>query len=279
MIAIAGTPCRRRHKRLLLLCLSPLWAAGCMPGGSPTADAGDDQVVDAGANVTLDGSASGGGSLTFFWRQIQGTQVSLSSASAPIVTFTAPAVGTNLVFELTVSNALGSSVDTVTVSVRPVDESARVVEMRQPSIRDDPAITGDFPDGWTIPGLPEGPQKVGKGAAAWIDQITYAPTVDVDLAPGATRTAELQVAGPSVLMGTVRWIGTADPLPVSLALDGTPLTTVSGYSAGTSYSIGTDRGGSAVRAKTTAGGQASLSVTNTSGATVKIRLIFGAVAL
>lgn len=279
MIALTETPRRRRHEHLLLLCLSPLWVAGCMPGGPPAANAGDDQVVDAGASVTLDGSASRGGNLAFSWRQILGTQVSLSSPSGPIVTFTAPANGTNLVFELTVSNALGSSVDTVTVSVRPVDDSARIVEMRQPSIRDDPAVTGDFPDGWTIPGLPEGPQKVGKGAAAWIDQITYAPTVEADLAPGAAHTAELQVAGASILIGTVKWIGTADSLPVTLALNGTSLTTVTTGDSETIYSIGTDRGGSAVRARTTAGGQATLSVTNTSGTTVKIRLIFGAVAL
>jgi len=71
----------------------------------------------------------------------------------------------------------------------------------------------------------------------------------------------------------VRWIGTTDPLQVTLALDGVEQAT------GDAYSIGTDRGGAVVRKQTTAGGQATLSVTNTSGATVNVLIILGAYPL
>lgn len=147
----------------------------------------------------------------------------------------------------------------------------QVIEHRQPSIKDDPAVTGNFPDGFTIPTLPEGPQESpDEGGPAWIEKMDYAPAAEVDLAPGVTKEVELQVASATVLTGSAQWIGTIAPLPVTLALDGTSLAT------GDAYSIGTDRGGSSVLAKSTAGGRATLSVTNTTDATVKVRLILGA---
>src|SRR5688572_12997561 len=86
---------------LLFLCVPSFMAPGCAPltNRPPVASAGADQVVGAGASVTLDGSASrdpDGKAIRFSWKQTQGTSVSLSSTTAPIVTLTAPANGTTL---------------------------------------------------------------------------------------------------------------------------------------------------------------------------------------
>ena len=61
----------------------------------PTAEAGDDQTVEEGALVTLDGSGSSdpedqGEALTYLWTQTGGTAVTLSSSAAQSPTFTAP---------------------------------------------------------------------------------------------------------------------------------------------------------------------------------------------
>jgi hypothetical protein len=97
--------------------------------------------------------------------------------------------------------------------------------------------------------------------------------VEEDLASGATRTVSLEIAGPSGLAGTAGWIGTISPLDVTIALDRTTLAT------GTAYHLGADRGGSYLQTQTTAGGLASMSVTNTSDVTVKVRIIFVATSL
>jgi hypothetical protein len=59
--------------------------------------------------------------MTFLWAQTQGPTVVLSNADTLNATFTAPSVDvvTALVFTLTVSNAAGSGVDSVTVNVSP----------------------------------------------------------------------------------------------------------------------------------------------------------------
>jgi hypothetical protein len=83
----------------------------------PVADAGDDQAVDQGMTVTLDGSGSmdpKGTSLSYAWSQKKGVPVTLDSPKSERTTFRAPETGTEtetLVFELMVtdSNSLTSS--------------------------------------------------------------------------------------------------------------------------------------------------------------------------
>jgi hypothetical protein len=63
---------------------------------APVAEAGPDQTVAEGSTVALDGSQSydlDDNALTFFWSQVSGPAVTLSSDSSPAPTFVAPFVG------------------------------------------------------------------------------------------------------------------------------------------------------------------------------------------
>ncbi|RYG92741.1 hypothetical protein EU803_01140 [Loktanella sp. IMCC34160] len=94
---------------------------------APTADAGTDQLVASGANVTLDGTASdpndAGQTLSYLWSQTGGTTVTLSSTTAAQPTFTAPTLVIGdadavLTFQLIVNDGIAPSVaDTVTITV------------------------------------------------------------------------------------------------------------------------------------------------------------------
>jgi hypothetical protein len=90
----------------------------------PVADAGPDQLVDEGAVVSLDGSASADpdqDALSSRWRQISGPAVSLSDDGSLQASFIAPQVGPTgemLVFELTVDDGILTNADVVTVVVR-----------------------------------------------------------------------------------------------------------------------------------------------------------------
>ncbi len=85
----------------------------------PTANAGPAAAVASGTLVTLAGSATGTTPITFHWTQTAGPTVALSSADMSNPTFTAPIVATPtaLTFALTATNAAGSSIASVTVTV------------------------------------------------------------------------------------------------------------------------------------------------------------------
>ena len=87
----------------------------------PVAIAGDDQQVEYGDVVTLDGSSSfteTGIILGYLWDQVSGIAVDLGDYENDVVTFTAPNEFTILTFTLEVINNFGNShVDYVTVQV------------------------------------------------------------------------------------------------------------------------------------------------------------------
>lgn len=92
--------------------------------GSPTANAGAAQEVDAGAAVTLTGTAIDDGTVsTYRWMQTSGPAITISGAGTASPTFTAPDVigPTTYGFTLTVTDNGGRTASaTTTVHVRPV---------------------------------------------------------------------------------------------------------------------------------------------------------------
>ncbi|MEH7239240.1 PKD domain-containing protein [Bacillus sp. JJ1562] len=82
-----------------------------------SANAGQDQVVRTGTQVTLNGTKSTGPITQYQWSQLSGTAVNLENANQAIATFTAPEVLGTLMFQLTVEGESGPSTDTVSVEV------------------------------------------------------------------------------------------------------------------------------------------------------------------
>ena len=114
---------------------------------SPTADAlpDDGTVVDAGGDVTLDGSGSEGGpwgtNVTYSWAASGATVTFDDAASAtPVVTIPALAEGTELTFTLTVTGRAtdasdGSASDTDTATVTAVFDSTAGICGRTEQVR------------------------------------------------------------------------------------------------------------------------------------------------
>ena len=98
----------------------------------PIADAGEDQTVDGGATVTLNGNASSdpeGDALIYSWTQTAGVNVALNDSTTANPVFTAPQLlpGIALVFDLTVTDSVGlTDTDTVTITAIPVANDAPI---------------------------------------------------------------------------------------------------------------------------------------------------------
>ena len=112
------------------------------PNQPPVAEAGDDQGVTTGAEVTLSGSATDpeSGVLTYLWVHTStdevappATVIPLTNADTATATFTAPATAAVLVFTLTVTDDSGDSAtnthtDTVTITVTaPADTTPPLI--------------------------------------------------------------------------------------------------------------------------------------------------------
>ncbi len=92
---------------------------------APTAEAGADLTVDEGEIVQLAGSATDpeGQDLTYRWTQMDGPSVELDGADTVNPTFSSPDVSepTTLAFQLEVDDGENVSVDTVEVTVNPIE--------------------------------------------------------------------------------------------------------------------------------------------------------------
>jgi len=91
----------------------------------PVANAGPDQTVTGGFNITLNGTGSSdaeGPIASYLWQQTSGPAVTLTGATTATPSFSAPKVTTStvLTFNLTVTDGSGAtSTDSVAVTVNP----------------------------------------------------------------------------------------------------------------------------------------------------------------
>ena len=87
----------------------------------PIADAGLDQTVSPGTEVTLDGTNSydpDGSIIAYEWNQISGTSVSLTAEEESITSFIAPDFSDLLIFRLTVyDNEFSEAIDEVAINI------------------------------------------------------------------------------------------------------------------------------------------------------------------
>ena len=174
-----------------------------------------------------------------------------------------------------------------------VDSSVRLEERRERSVTEDPAVRGETPDGWLVPPIADpatrqyppakaaaGPQKHhvdlnDPEIAEFVERFkkTKPPQIfQGDLLPGASHAVDIVLTGPSGLTGSAQWIGSSAPMKVTIAVNASPL------GLGKAYALGTNRGGSYLKVQTPVGGHATMAITNTSNASVKVRIMLVATA-
>jgi hypothetical protein len=183
----------------------------------------------------------------------------------------APAAGI-IRAELQLEGAAHYAIDDLEFDDTGSSTEPRVTEMRQPAATDNAAVSGKFPSQFDIGRRPEfrGAESAQpEGEAEERFDIQFAPTVERDLARGATAQLVMRVPARAGLAGTARWIGTSAALRVGLSLNGTSL------ASGQNYGLGANRGGSNVSAVAKTGGEAALTLRNTSNVPVKVRLSLG----
>ena len=148
----------------------------------PIVNAGVDQTVTAGAQVTLNGSGSSdpnGSALSYQWRQVSGPSVQLTNANTATPSFTAPAnlaQGVLLSFELVVANSQFSSLpDATNVVVQTTSGYGNIAPLAAVTASSQNTQTGQTAakavDG-VISGYPNDYTKewatIGQGAGAWL---------------------------------------------------------------------------------------------------------------
>jgi hypothetical protein len=128
----------------------------------PVANAGPDLNVYEGASVTLSGANSmdpEGGALTYSWRQVSGTNVTLINPSSAQAAFVPPNVGPDgaaLGFELTVTDSGGlKSVDTCLVNVCWINQPPTVNAGTLQNVSEGAVVTlngalSNDPDGFAL---------------------------------------------------------------------------------------------------------------------------------
>ena len=119
---------------------------------TPTAHAGDDQTVNEGDDVTLDGTGSAdpnGDTITYLWSQNENNafEVTLFSSTSASPTFTAPTVTSDqtLTFSLTVNDgAVDSTPDTVDITIQnTINESPTADAGADQTVNEGASVTLD----------------------------------------------------------------------------------------------------------------------------------------
>jgi MYXO-CTERM domain-containing protein len=193
---------------------------------APVVVAGDDQTVEAGAAVTVAGSATDADdaveTLTYAWTQESGPAVTLSGANTATVTFTAPSAAedADIVLALTATDPRGASgSDTVTIHVRRINAAPVVVAGEDQSVDAAAAVTvtGSATDAddatetltyaWT---QESGPAVTLTGADTTTVSFTApSPTTDSDVVLVLTATDPRGASGSDTVTIHVRRVNTA----------------------------------------------------------------------
>jgi LmbE family N-acetylglucosaminyl deacetylase len=153
------------------------------PNQPPTAKAGPDETVVAGAKVGLNGSKSSdpnGDLLSYQWTQTAGPSVTLSDPTSPQPTFTAPNSASTLTFQLVVNdgqvNSTPSSIN-ITVSdaggadvATTATVTASSQTSQQPATAAVDGIVSGYPDDYTKEWSTN-----GGGAGSWLKLAWSSP--------------------------------------------------------------------------------------------------------
>ena len=180
---------------------------------APVANAGPNQTVDAASLVTLAGTASSdpdsGDTLSYTWTQTGGPTVTLSNIYAVKPTFTAPAEGDTLTFQLTVNDGVLSDSSSVTITVTPkADLKITKTDSPDPVLAAETltytlAVSNQGPSTATnlqvVDTLPSGTSFVSASGTDWAcNQVsgTVTCTRAASLAVGAAPDIQIQVTAP-----------------------------------------------------------------------------------
>ena len=179
----------------------------------PIANAGPDQSVPEGTLVTLDGTGSTGGSLSYIWTHVSGPPAALGGATSAHPTFSAPHVapaGATVTFELVVCEGTSSNCsnpDSVNVHIKNINQppvadagAGQTVQEGSPVLLDGTASYDPDVDTLTYQWTQfSGPAVTLVGANTPIATFTAPPVGSA----GATITFDLTVTDPQNLTGSV----------------------------------------------------------------------------
>ena len=196
--------------------LESAWSAGktvtISQNQAPTANAGPDQTVEAGAAVSLNGTGSDpdNGISSWQWRQAAGTSVILTGATTQQARFTAPNIATGsatLVFELRATDAGGlSATDSIAVTVQSADLEGDGVPNSQDAFPNDPKEWLDSNQN----GIGDNTEAVPAAATAAAKQapdapLLVSPVIDVVSVMAILKTGDFRTAVTGSTHAKTRW--------------------------------------------------------------------------